>query len=331
MKVLFFQQMRGPYNSVQILFDIIRQKLPEFIEQKELYFTYDGLSGVDKIKNIFSVSTKEKGDINHNVGEITYAALFMEKRKTILTIHDIYRLYTSNGIKKVIYKWVWLKLPIAKSQVVTAVSHATRDEILKHVKCSPSKVRVIYNCISPKFTPVPSVFNKEKPVLLQIGIWPNKNLERVIEALEGISCTLNIVGKPPDHIMELLKKHNIDFTCKFGLSQSELIQQYIDCDVVVFASIYEGFGVPIIEGNAVERVVVTGNCSAMKEVAADAACLVDPFDVQSIREGIKKVIEDDQYREQLIAAGRVNKMRFDAKVIADQYAELYQEVYSKNN
>ncbi|MEO6721633.1 MAG: glycosyltransferase family 1 protein [Ferruginibacter sp.] len=276
------------------------------------------------------VSKSEKGDINHIVEEINYAALFMKKSKTILTIHDVMRLYNSKGVKKLIFKWLWLKLPVARAGTITAVSNTTRNEILKYVKCSPAKIRVIYNCISPDFVPVPKPFNKQKPVLLQVGIKPGKNLLRMISAIEGIPCKLNIVGMPTSEAFSLLEKCNIDFSWKDELTQTEIRQQYADCDVVVFASLYEGFGVPIVEANAVERVVVTSNCSAMAEVAADAACLVDPLDIASIRAGILKVINDDEYREGLINAGRKNIKRFNAKHIADQYLDLYTELYTKN-
>jgi glycosyltransferase involved in cell wall biosynthesis len=83
---------------------------------------------------------------------------------------------------------------------------------------------------------------------------------------------------------------------------------------------------PIIEANAIERVVVTSNISSMPEVAGDAACLVDPFDIQSIRNGIITVIENDGYRETLIQNGRKNKARFTAEHIANQYYDLYQQL-----
>ena len=204
MKILFFQQKRELYYSVHILFDIIRQNLPLSVKSKVLYYSHHGLSKLKQIQHIISISTKEKGDINHIVEEINYAALLMKKSKTILTIHDIMRLYNSSGLKKIFFKWLWLKLPIARAGFVTAISHNTRSEILKYVNCSPSKIRVIYNCISPNFVPAQAVFNKEKPVLLQIGTKSGKNLDRVIKAIAGINCKLKIVGKPSDETLRLL-------------------------------------------------------------------------------------------------------------------------------
>jgi len=228
-------------------------------------------------------------------------------------------------------KWLWLKIPIAKSTFVTAISQCTKDEILKYTNCNPNKLRVIYNCISPSFKPVPKKFNKEKPVLLQIGTRKNKNVEGLIKAIAGMNCRLEIVGRPSKEVIQLMEEHHIDFNCNGRLSEKELVQKYIDCDVLVFVSFFEGFGMPIIEANAVERVVVTGNASAMPEIAGDAACLVEVLNIESIRAGIIRVIEDDLYREKLIEAGRVNRKRFDPTYIANQYYELYKEVYSKNN
>jgi len=174
------------------------------------------------------------------------------------------------------------------------------------------------------------MFNKEKPVLLQVGIKANKNFIRVIKAIKGISCVVKIVGKPTGEMVHLLEKSGIEFSWKAELTQPEIIQQYVECDIVVFASLYEGFGVPIIEANAIERPVITSNCSSMPEVAGGSACLVDPLDITSIRNGILRVIGDDKYRESLIEAGRANRKRFEVKTITDQYIRLYEEVYAAN-
>jgi glycosyltransferase involved in cell wall biosynthesis len=110
------------------------------------------------------------------------------------------------------------------------------------------------------------------------------------------------------------------------LSDEALLRAYEEADLVVFASLAEGFGLPIIEANAMGRAVVTSNLSPMKEVAADAACLVDPYDVDDIRRGIRRVIEDDGYRDRLIERGHENATRFTARVVAEQYARLYEKI-----
>jgi glycosyltransferase involved in cell wall biosynthesis len=129
--------------------------------------------------------------------------------------------------------------------------------------------------------------------------------------------------------LDLLKKCGIDFEFKSAISEVEVVQHYVECDILIFASLYEGFGIPIIEANMVERVVVASD--VLREAANDSACFVDPLNIASIRAGILKVIEDDGYRESLIEAGRRNRKRFDAQHISDQYMQLYQEIYLRNS
>jgi glycosyltransferase involved in cell wall biosynthesis len=83
---------------------------------------------------------------------------------------------------------------------------------------------------------------------------------------------------------------------------------------------------PILEAQTVGRPVVTSNISSMPEVAGSAACLVDPYSVESIRAGVLRVIEDAEYRANLISAGFENTQRFKAETVARAYAELYAEL-----
>jgi glycosyltransferase involved in cell wall biosynthesis len=96
--------------------------------------------------------------------------------------------------------------------------------------------------------------------------------------------------------------------------------------MVLFASTYEGFGLPIIEAQATGRPVVTSRVTAMPEVAGDGACLVDPYDVASIRSGVLRVLGDRGYRDSLVHRGFENVRRFEPGRIAAQYARLYEEV-----
>jgi glycosyltransferase involved in cell wall biosynthesis len=151
-------------------------------------------------------------------------------------------------------------------------------------------------------------------------------VQRLVQALQGLPCHLDLVGPVSDTLQGLLDECQIQYTAWGRLTDEQLVERYQQADIIAFVSTHEGFGMPIVEAQCVERVCVTSNCSSMPEVAGDGACLVDPFDVQSIRAGFQRVIQDSAYREQLIAAGRVNRQRFDANRIAQQFLEVYQMV-----
>jgi glycosyltransferase involved in cell wall biosynthesis len=188
---------------------------------------------------------------------------------------------------------------------------------------------VIYVNIPELYQPSIKPFNDARPVILQIGTARNKNLERIIPALEGLSCRYRILGPLTEAQAALLKKHKLEYEQFDRLdSDAEVYDLYKSCDIVSFASTVEGFGMPILEGNATGRVVVTGNTSSMPEIAADAACLVDPWDIDSIRTGFRKVISDPDYRNRLIRNGFQNVKRFDKEQIAHQYFNLYRELVS---
>ena len=110
------------------------------------------------------------------------------------------------------------------------------------------------------------------------------------------------------------------------LTDEELVQAYRSCDMVVFASLYEGFGLPILEAQAMGRPVITSNFGAMREAAGDGALLVDPYSVEAIREAVLRIKREPALREDLIAKGRENAERFRAEAVAARYAELYRNV-----
>ena len=102
-----------------------------------------------------------------------------------------------------------------------------------------------------------------------------------------------------------------------------MIQKYINADIVSFVSTYEGFGMPILEAQTVGRVVLTSNISPMIEVSGSGACLVNPFGVSDIKEGFKRLISDDNYRNEIIRKGLVNSQKYKPEKIANEYVKLY--------
>lgn len=265
------------------------------------------------------------GDVIHITGHINYLAVF-SRHPIIITIHDIESFYTKSKFKNVLISICWFIIPCIKAKKITVISDFTRVQLLEKFPFLKKKVTVVPNPISSQLTYTSKPVNTCTPAILHLGTKENKNLERTIKALKDIPCKLIIVGKLTDEQTELLKSYKINYQNEYHIPFSRIIELYQECDLVSFVSTYEGFGMPIIEANAVGRPVITSNTSSMPEVASNAALLVDPYSIDEIREGIEKIIKDHAYRESLIQNGLENIKRFAPEVVAHQYIDIYNSV-----
>jgi glycosyltransferase involved in cell wall biosynthesis len=326
-RVVFFQRKArsvGNY-SVEFIFDDLRGRLNDKILAITHYSPYESKGLLRRLVNCIT-AFRQQGVVNHVTGDINYLGLFLSRERTIHTILDCVFVASSSGLKRTLLKYFWLTVPVRRSRFITAISTATKEEILRYVPCDPAKIVVIPVAISKRFVPQPRVFNKTKPLILQIGAAHNKNIPRLIQALANIPCTLRIIGKQSDEYEQLLKKYDVDYLYEWGLTKEEMINTYVNADIVTLLSTYEGFGMPILEAQATGRPVITSNILSMPEVAGNAACLVDPYDVSRMREGFLKIIHNDAYRDQLVRNGFDNIKRFDPEQIALEYFSLYQEI-----
>lgn len=315
----------GSDHSVENVFVDVRQSLDGKVNSRTVICPFESRGVLRRLANMAS-ATLRQGDVNHVTGDVNYIGIFLPRSRTVQTILDCRHLMRSTGIRHLILKTLWVTLPIRNCAYVTVISDSTRKELLRHVKCDPTKVSVIPVGVSPRFKSTPKVFNKKAPVVLQLGTAKNKNVSRLVGALKGTECRLEVVGKWDPSLARDLSRAEIPHRFRSGLSSDEIVQCYQDADIVTLVSTLEGFGMPIVEAQAVGRVVVASNVSSMPEVAGDAACLVAPLDVGAIRAGIRKVIDDDHYREDLIRRGFENVKRFDPDQIAQKYLALYNRV-----
>lgn len=325
-RILFIERKPSLFVSIEKVFRSIASSLPR---QRFTYAFQQASYGNDLIsvcKNLL-LFKKELADIYHVTGHTHYLALLLPVERTVLTIHDLGFLHTRRGIRRYILKKLLLDWPVKRLRYITAVSEATKSEIIQNLPSAASKIRVIANPVGDQYVNnAPKEFNAAYPVILQLGTMDNKNVPNLIRSVDGINCRLRIIGPLSDKIKKALELSNIDVENIEKLGDDEIIEAYRNADIIAFCSTFEGFGLPIIEGQAMQRPVVTSNLSPMLEVAGYAAEFVDPHDTASIRSGIRRVIEDPENRARLIELGVKNAKRFDAKTIAACYADLYDEV-----
>ncbi len=319
-KILILRKPAVDFNSIEKVFTALIPYLAITICLLPKYSK--GLFG--RLYNILFVFTLRKS-LLHLSGHDNYIFSIPFFKKTVLTIHDLEGLHKYEGVKRWIYYFFWIKLPVKNASVITTVSTFSKNEIIENTK-TKKNIYLIHNPLTLPISYTPKKFNATKPRILHIGTKANKNLERLIHALSKLNCELVIIGQKSDQLLNQLNQAKIDFTFKSNLSNEEMVEEYKACDILVFVSTYEGFGLPIIEAQAAGRAVITANVASMPEVAGEGALLVDPYSVDDIREGIVKLIEDEDFRESLIQRGLENVKRVDAEEIAKQYREVYDAI-----
>lgn len=306
----------------------VTQAFVQHIKDKEEYYVPCRRASIfDMIINLWFVyKRRNRKGVNHITGDIHYCILALWGCPSILTIHDTVSLDFANGsrLKKTIIKWLWYKLPIRFATKVVCISEETKRKIQPLTK--RNDIIVIPDAVDPTFITSLKDQSMIPYDVLHIGTKSNKNLERTIQALEQFECKLTIIGRLTPSQFTLLEKSKLNYCVKSDLSDEELMNEYVHCDIVSFISLFEGFGMPIIEANKMGRPVITSTIPVVKEVAGDSAVFVDPYDVKQIAQGFSSLFNNQQLRENCVEKGLENVTRFDSIVISSQYSQLYTQL-----
>ena len=313
--------------SIEAVFGSLLPYLAKFLHTSTFILPYPSRGLWPRLKNALA-ARKHQGNVNHITGDVNYLALFLSPHKTIITIHDCEFINRNKGIKRWVLFYVWLKWPVERARKVTAISNATKNDLIKLTRINQEKINVIYNPLTIPIANERTPSSNNIPRVLHIGTKSNKNLERTINALSGLVFHLDVVGRLNVTQLNLLKSADLSYTNHVEVPNCKLIRLYQLVDVLCFASLSEGFGLPILEAQANGCPVLTSNCSSMPEVGSDSVHYVDPLNEVEIKEGVIKILSDKSYRDDLIKKGYENVKRFEPSVIANQYLEVYQSMMS---
>lgn len=322
--VWYFRKKRDLGNfSIESSF---QELLPHFgdgdweVEWREASWFSEG------IWNRFRIAIEARGldaDVIHITGDIHFAAMFLQKRKVVLTIHDNGHIERSTGLKRWLMKKLWLDWPLKRCAKVVAVSEATKKSIMDLASPYANQVEVIPTVVSSRFKPRKGTPRNPKPVLLHIGLASNKNLTGHAKAIEGMDVLLRIIGEPSAADRAMLESKRIDYEWMSRLSDSEMQEAYASSDVLLFCSTLEGFGMPILEARTVGVPVVTSAIAPMNEVGKGYAFLANPKDPVDIKTKLMQALES-----KTDVPNEVD-LPERSKAAAKSYKTLYSRIHSE--
>lgn len=318
----FYREPRKTGLSIEGIFSTVKNDLKGKVAVKDFYCD----PNTSRVQNTLGAG-KYTSEINHITGDVNFLALGLSGKKNILTIHDLgyYENPVHSKLKRFFYKLFWFTLPLKNIDIITVVSKFTKEKLLTYFDFPAEKIRVIHDPVKPVFKFAEKEKINNMPVIMMLGTGKHKNLDMLIQAARGARVHLDIIGTPSNDEMEKLEEYGISHTVTSGLTDEEVYAHYVACDIVFMASLYEGFGMPIIEAQAVGRPVITSNRGAMKEIAEGTALLVDPLDAGQIKEAIDLLTDKEVY-DAVVAKGLENAAKYDHKVISEQYLAVYKEL-----
>ncbi len=307
-------------------------------------------SPVYSIRELFALSwrlLRLRADLYHATHYVLPAVV---PCRAVVTIHDIihvlYPEFLPNRVAFV-YAVNMMRRSLGRGDRVIAVSQTTRNDLMKYFQVDGRKIEVVYNGIEDAFRqPLDdadrdrwlSNLGLERPYLLFVGNAkkPHKNLDNVVKAyaqalkIKDFPHRLVCVGERTGVEFKVRQRAEqlgiADRILLVGhVAQEALPAVYQGAELFLFPTLYEGFGLPVVEAMASGLPVITSNTSALKEIAAGYADLVNPLDVEGMAKSIVQGVSDADHREALRKLGRRRAQDFHWRQAAEKTLEIYRQ------
>ena len=249
-----------------------------------------------------------------------FNAPFFFLHRTAITIHDLNHIdvdANTSFLKKLYYNIV-LKRACRKAALIFTVSEFSKGRIVDWSGINPDKVKVVYNGVSSAFHQDVQPYLPGFPYIFIVGNRKlHKNEDRALRAFAQANIDKNIhvlfSGKPSDQLANTAKELQIEDRVKFlgRLSEDDLASTYKGALCLLFPSLYEGFGLPIIEAMACGTPVITSNTTALFEIGNNETLQVNPENIKDISTNLEKIIVNKLLREELISNGLKIVLKYD--------------------
>ncbi len=279
---------------------------------------------------------------------VSYIAPPLSPCPTVVSVHDIIYALMPEAFSprdRLILSSL-VPFSMRRAAKVLTLSESSRQDILARYRLAPDKVVAIHLAPADHFRPAPVAevertrqkYDTSQPFILAVGnLQKRKNLVRLVEAFmqakrkHKLSHRLVLVGQQHwgyQAILASVREKNVTEQVVFTgyVPDEDLPALYSAADLFVYPSLYEGFGVPVLEAMACGTPVVTTNTSSLPEIAGEAASLVDPYDTQAIAEAIGMALLDDDLRQALRTKGLEQAGRFSWTETAKRTLRVYQDV-----
>ncbi len=272
---------------------------------------------------------KNRSAIDMFVAPTSYIVpcLLRQSKKHIIIVHDLIAFRDEpHDRRATIIEKLTLKRAAQTAICVCTISDTTRNDLLQ--KYSLLDARRVVSIFAASMSDVNHVVHHNgKNIFCLATLCPRKNQERLIRAYTSLSAELQkkhpliLAGGRGWHDDDIvsLAQNTPGVTWKNYVTDEDLNHLFEDASVFVYPSLYEGFGLPILDAMERGLPIVTSNIGSMKEVAYDAAVLVDPLSIESIRDGLTTILTDDHLRASLIQKGKARAKEFSWQKTVDLF------------
>lgn len=286
---------------------------------------------------------KDKVDVFHGLSAELPAGLQKANIPSVVTVHDLIFLRFPELYKKIDRKIYTKKLYAAcqRADHIVAISQQTKKDLIDFIGLDPLQIRVIYQGCDPIYwkkyskDEIESALQRfeipEKFGLFVGTIEERKGIRKILEAVLATKIPMVLVGRQTDYWKKLIRapryKEILHLVHTPDVPENEdLAKLYHKSHFFVYPSIFEGFGIPVMEALISETAVITSNSSSLPEAAGPDSILIDPESQDEINEAMQKLWTSEELRKQVAESGREYALNFSDEKMASSWMHLYKEL-----